>query len=389
MTRPSFPLLALLLAALTLVSATPVRAASANKASDKANDPIAAPGPAPDATPDGELRKLEELISSFRQRNAERYAIHTPKGIDEGRYIRIGGIDQWITVRGQNRDNPVILLLHGGPGDVTTPYSYPLFLEWEKAYTVVQWDQRGGGRTLRNTDPKTITIERIVGDGIELAERLLKDLRQKKLILVGHSWGSFLGARMAKARPDLFYAFVGTGQVENTAKANRVGYDGLLARAKAVENAEAVTELTAIGPPPYSDFKRWPVLRKWGNRIEGSDRFIGGTLGFALAAPGYTPTDVIDWINGQDVSGRALFNAITDVDPQSFHGEFRTPVFVIQGEYDFTTPTALAREFVESIQAPQKAFAIIPDTGHFAMFMKPEAFLAELTQRVAPLLPRS
>ncbi len=73
------------------------------------------------------------------------------------------------------------------------------------------------------------------------------------------------------------------------------------------------------------DFKPWPTLRKWSNRIEGSDRFIGGMLGFALAAPGATPADVIDWIDGQDVSGRALFNAINDVDPKSFHGEFRTP----------------------------------------------------------------
>ncbi len=101
----------------------------------------------------------------------------------------------------------------------------------KRDYTIVQWDQRGGGRTPRNTDPKTITIDRMIGDGIELTQQLLKDLKQDKLILVGHSWGSFLGAR-AKARPDLYYAFVGTGQVDDTPRANVVGYEAPCSRTR-------------------------------------------------------------------------------------------------------------------------------------------------------------
>ena len=344
-----------------------------------------------DPTATADLIKLEAMMASFRASNAERYAIKPPNGIQESRYVTVGGIEQWISIRGQDRKNPVILLVHGGPGDVTTPWTYALFGEWEKTYTIVQWDQRGGGRTLHKTGDaiaSTITVDRMVKDGIEMSELLLKDLHKDKLVLVGHSWGSIMAALMAKARPDLFYAFVGTGQVVDPQRASLVAYKAVLARAKALHSAQATAELTAIGPPPYPDYRGRQALRLWGNRFEGSDRFIGGELGFALAAPGYTPADVLDWINGQDVSGRALYEQTSHLDPESLAGEFKVPVFVIQGEYDFTTPTALAREYAAGIHAPAKGFVTIPDSGHFALFMKPETFVAELTRFVKPLLPK-
>src|SRR5262249_42939091 len=102
-----------------------------------------------------------------------------PRGIDEASFIRIGGIEQWVTVRGQDRDNAVLLFLHGGPGDVTNPWTFALFAPWEKHFTVVQWDQRGAGRTLKRNGPSiapTLTVDRIAQDGVELAEYLRKHL---------------------------------------------------------------------------------------------------------------------------------------------------------------------------------------------------------------------
>jgi len=183
-----------------------------------------AKGQQPPAAPsaiDSEYRKFDELVSFVRARNAEQYAILSPKGIDEGSFVKIGGIEQWITIRGQDRDNPVLLFLHGGPGDVTNPWSFALFAPWEKYFTVVQWDERGSGRTLRKSGPAvapTITVDRMVQDGIELTEYLRKHLGKEKIIIVGHSFGSILGTRMAKARPDIFYGCVGTGQVADGSK---------------------------------------------------------------------------------------------------------------------------------------------------------------------------
>jgi pimeloyl-ACP methyl ester carboxylesterase len=163
-----------------------------------------------------EFRKLESALKLLRASNGRNYAITAPNGIDEAAYVEIGGIEQWITIRGQDRNNPVLLFLHGGPGDATNPWGYAAFPTWLKYFTVVQWDQRGAGKTFgRNgaASASTITPDRMVQDGIELVEWLKQKLHKEKIVLVGHSWGSVLGFFMVKARPDLFYAFVGTGQV--------------------------------------------------------------------------------------------------------------------------------------------------------------------------------
>lgn len=117
----------------------------------------AAKDPQPSATApsaiDSKYRKLDELVSILRKRNEEQYAVSSPKAISESSYVRIGGIEQWVTIHGQDRDNPVLLFLHGGPGDVTSPWSYALFAPWERHFTVVQWDERGSGRTLGKNGP--------------------------------------------------------------------------------------------------------------------------------------------------------------------------------------------------------------------------------------------
>ncbi len=308
-----------------------------------------------------ELQKLDTVLAYIRQRNARDYAITTPNGIDDARYVEIGGIEQWITIRGEDRGNPVLLFLHGGPGDATNPWGYAGFRSWLRYFTVVQWDQRGAGRTLN----------------------------QDRIILVGHSWGSILGVRMVKTRPDLFYAFVGTGQVAGDPTRNyTVAYEEVLKAAKRRGDQRAVAELEQVGPPPWRDGRGYGVQRRWANLFEGANIFLASTLGLALAAPGYTARDVNDWLSGQRLSAERLVPQTNAADSAALGGEFAVPVFVIQGAEDFTTPTSLARSFVASIHAPRKAFVSIEGGGHFAVFMKSEAFLNELVTRVLPLAKR-
>src|SRR5205823_3715858 len=137
-------------------------------------------------------------------------------------------------------------------------WGYASFRNWLKSFTVVQWDQRGAGRTFgRNGEAagSTITIERMVQDGVELAELLLKRLQKDKIVLVGHSWGSTLGVFMAKARPELFSAFVGTGHVTDPARNYAVAYAALVEKASREGNSRAVEELKEVGPPPYKGGK--------------------------------------------------------------------------------------------------------------------------------------
>jgi pimeloyl-ACP methyl ester carboxylesterase len=349
-----------------------------------------APQEAPSTRSDAaEFQKLEPWLKFFRDRNAKTYAITTPNGIDEANYVEIGGIEQWITIRGEDRNNPVLLFLHGGPGDATNPWGYAAFRSWLKYFTVVQWDQRGAGRTFgRNgaTSASTITPDRMVQDGIELSELLKKRLHKDKIVLVGHSWGSVLGFFMVKSRPDLFYAFVGTGQVAaESSRSSAVAYAAIVERASREGNSQALAELKEIGPPPFKDGKGFGVQHKWANHFERADIFLASTLGFALDAPGYSIGDINDWFDGQNVSGDHLFPYLDDLNRKLVGGQLDVPVFVIQGAEDYTAPTSLAKTYLDSLRAPRKAFVTIEGAGHFAVFTKQDDFLRELRTRVLPL----
>jgi pimeloyl-ACP methyl ester carboxylesterase len=145
-------------------------------------------------------------------------------------------------------------------------------------------------------------------------------------------------------------------------------------------------ELNEIGPPPYPDGKGFSVQRKWSNLFEGADAFLNSTLGFALAAPGYSQGDINDWFEGQAVTAGRLVPETSVLDAKLLAGEFAVPVFVIQGAEDFTTPASLARSYVNSVRTSRKAFALIDGAGHFAVFTKADVFLKELRTRVLPLL---
>jgi pimeloyl-ACP methyl ester carboxylesterase len=175
-----------------------------------------------------------------------------------------------IGIRGRKRDNPALLILHGGPGFAMSPTPRNFLYTWTNEFTVVHWDQRGAGKTFGRSgalDP-TVTIERMVSDGLEVAEFVRKKLSQPKIVIVGISWGSMLGVQMAKARPDLFYAYVGTGQAVNRGKYRALAYSELLAEARARNDQQAIGELAANGPPPYDSIARSMVHTRWANAYE-------------------------------------------------------------------------------------------------------------------------
>ena len=180
-----------------------------------------------------------------------------PNAIKEEAFVRIGGIEQWVSIRGQNLDNPVILVLHGGPGVSNAPFA-PAFIPWEKDFTLVEWDQHGAGRTFgRNGAEGTgpLSIDRLTQDGIELTEHLRSRLKKERVILFALSFGSVIALKMVYARPDLFAAYVGSGQFVNAADGDALGYQLTLAQARAVANSEAINALEAMGPPPWPDVK--------------------------------------------------------------------------------------------------------------------------------------
>jgi pimeloyl-ACP methyl ester carboxylesterase len=180
--------------------------------------------------------------------------IVAPHGIQKTFKLRIGGIDQWVYVRGQDVGNPVLLFIHGGPASPMSAAMWEFQRPLEEYFTVVHWDQRGAGRTYLASDPEairdTIHISQYVSDTIEVAEAIAREYHKKKLILVGHSWGTVLGMKAALARPDLFYAYVGIGQVINSRTNERLSFEYGLEQAKKLHNDAAIKELESIAPYP-------------------------------------------------------------------------------------------------------------------------------------------
>jgi pimeloyl-ACP methyl ester carboxylesterase len=303
--------------------------------------------------------------------------------IDEGLFVDINGLPQWITVRGRDRRNPVLLMLHGGPG-IAMSNQAPLFAEWERDFTLVQWDQPGGGATFVKNGPAAtgpLTIPRFVADATAVAEWARDHLHARKLVMLGVSWGTILGLELASRRPDLVAAYVGISQFVDGPRGAKLGYDLALEAARKRGDAAAVAELEKSGPPPYSRFEDFITRQKYVNP-PGQPASAAEKAAIAEATRLLSPPPPADarWVarglppvsneaaiqNFLDIQ-RAAFQETNRFQAESLGLAFQVPMFFFQGEDDFNTPTALVREYEAKIRAPRKEIVLIPGADHLAI----------------------
>jgi pimeloyl-ACP methyl ester carboxylesterase len=325
---------------------------------------------------------------AFRQhQRADALTMHQPGAITEAGFVRIGGVDQWVQIRGENSANPLLLVLHGGPGMSYVPFT-PWFKAWEEHFTVVLWDRQGVGKTFAKNGeplPGTLTFDRLAADGIALAEHLKSRFPGRPVVLLGHSVGSVIGVLMAKQRPDLFAAYVGTDQIANMRENEQRSYAMLLERT-AGDSAQR-TSVTEVGPPPYATGKQW--LRKQ-ELISATDptqkSFEKKLFPMIMTAPNYSMQDMMAFGKGLLYSASALCAEMMTRNLYDLGTEFKTPIAFILGERDVIDPTELGVAYYNRIEAPTKRLTIIPGAGHGAMLMTPDTFLAALRKDVMPLL---
>lgn len=317
----------------------------------------------------------------------------SPGGISELKEADIGGIKQWISIRGNDRANPILLFIHGGPGAPMMPESWTFQRPWEDFFTVVQWDQRGAGKTFStaNRQPDTsMSIDRMQADAEQLIEWLRATYGKKKIFVMGHSWGSVLGLKVAQHHPEWLYAYIGVGQVVNSLRNETVGYQQTLAQAKAEGNKQAIHELMAIAPYPDADLAKFVpkvyVERKWnaalGGMSYGQTEDIGGQL-WALS-PDYSDYDVESARLGELSSPQQLARELIAVDFDNTI-DFKCPVVFFAGMHDRTTPESIVEEYYGKIRAPNKQLFKIKRASHYVVNEAPGEVLIDLVLHVLPL----
>lgn len=304
--------------------------------------------------------------------------------VDETGFQSIGGIEQWVAIRGDDAANPAILYLHGGPGEAQSPF-LKQFLPWQRDFTVVNWDQRGAGKTYGRNGASTpgMTTDRLVDDVCEVARHACARLSKKKVILAGQSWGSLLGVQAVKKRPDLFHAYVGTAQVVNI----RESFLDLAryARQKATETGDRET-LDALGKADaLQGMARLGALRKASGKYIASvsdQPYVKMLDDFRATSP--ANRDAADWIEGGRFSGRTVGMSLAILDMRKMGLDMPVPFFIVQGRDDHITGLEPARAYAGDVSAPAKGFVAI-EGGHYACFTNPDAFVGALREKVRPL----
>lgn len=299
--------------------------------------------------------------------------------LSEEKFVLINGIEQWVTIKG-NKAKPIILFIHGGPGSPITPYADNVYKDWEKDFLLVQWDQRGTGRTYGKAPVQftpeylqthRLTIEQMAADGIALAEYLVKHLGKPKMILTGTSWGSALSVKMAAQRPDLFYAYIGHSQIVDPSNDGPM-YDKVYQLAKQNNDTASLGILNTLGKPPYERAKHVGQLLRIVKKYEKARSTPPPANWFVETADYNNPKDEENRNDGDDYSfvnyaGDKVLGVPsirTGINLLRDNVELKIPVYLIQGEEDILTPKTASKAWFDQLKAPHKEYFLLPKAAH-------------------------
>ncbi|WP_310394225.1 alpha/beta hydrolase [Hymenobacter sp.] len=342
----------------------------------------------------GQTGSLPDEYARARGIVADLEKIVAPDGVQETYETPIGGVKQWVFVRGQDRRNPIILFVHGGPASPMAPVAWMFQRPLEEYFTIVHYDQRAAGKTYAANDTtglgRTLRIAQYVQDAIDLAEFIRKKYDQQKVILLGHSWGTVIGLQAALKRPDLFYAYVGLGQVISSQDNERLSFAYGLEQATAQKNEAAVRELRSIAPYPGNrplTRERIIIARKWPQHYGGLAAYRS-TFAYYFNAPrlspAYTPAEAAAIDPGSLFTLGRILPEFLRVDFKSVTS-FPIPVFMLMGRHDYTTPSAPTAAWLQQLKAPLKKGVWFENSAHLIPLEEPGKLLLTLVQEVRPL----
>ena len=304
----------------------------------------------------------------------------------EKNFTEIGGIRQGYFVRAENPENPVILFLHGGPGSPSLPLQIPRELpveRLERYFTMVYWDQRGAGMSFCSSiDPETMTLAQMIEDTRQMAEHLRRRFNQERIFVMGHSWGTFLGVKTIEQHPELFHAYIGIAQVVYQIESERLLYDFMLQHAKETDNRRAIRDLQRFDrnapdfpTTQYIMSARTTWMNEFGVGVIREGFHMRDFARDLLFFSGYTFREKVGYMRGSLFSLEHLWGYVIDNNLFETSTSFQVPVFITHGVWDYQTSYTLARQWFETIDAPDKAFFSFENSAHSPNMEEPEKFV--------------
>ncbi len=334
-------------------------------------------------------RPLSQALVNRRRR------LRGPRTISELTHPIIGGIPQAVQIRGQDVTNPILLWLHGGPGFPMMPFAHAVQSAWEHHYTIVHWDQRNSGKTLARNGVGAGSLDRHVEDGLELSQQLRQRFPGVPIILVGHSWGTAIAVEMLRRAPDHFAAYLAIGQVSDFIAAERYGYERVSQEAQQLGARRIVKRLQRISAYPFGNTltpdavsqvrSAYIQLRFMHHRT----RFVmARLLWLAFQSPDYSWRELATLLNRRagEASMSMALQELPTIYERARGAQIDCPVIMVAGARDLFTPTPVARQFFDTLEAPDKEFVEMENLAHVGPFEDAAFFDTLLIERLKPSL---
>lgn len=301
-----------------------------------------------------------------------------PGSVNELTSVSIGGHEQWIQMRGASPDKPVLLWLAGGPGQSDLAYTRVLFADLKRDFIVVDWDQRGTGKSHSALDPtSTLTLDQAVADTVELTNYLRERFDERKIYLAGESWGTTLGVLAVQRNPELYFAWIGSGQMVSERETDLRTYRDLLALARRSDDRALVDELEALGEPPYDDMLAYTLLQEHYDDLipeytaPQAYRDLGNGSGIGpmgILGSEYTLVDKVNVLAGLMDTFAVMYPQLQEIDFRQDVPRLDVPVYLMQGRHEMPSRDGIAREWFAQVQAPHKGLFTIENAGHSAAY---------------------
>lgn len=311
-----------------------------------------------------------------------------PGSIAELRKVTLNGRQEWISIRGEDKNKPVLLFLAGGPGGTQMSSVRYNLKELEKNFVVVNWDQPGSGKSYYAINNKNLIVDTYVKDGYALTNYLCNTFRKEKIYLVGESWGSALGIFLADKYPEKYYAFIGTGQMVDFTETEKIDYEKAMEIAKAKNDTKKIAKLKANGMPPYygSDVT-WKSEEYYSylneSMFKNSKMYNPGyNTARDIFSPEYDIVDKINYLVGLFKTFNHVYPQLYNTDLRKDYTSIKIPVYFFIGRLDLNAPTSLLEDYYKALEAPHKEIVWFEHSGHSPWINESDKFVKEMLKIV-------